>query len=66
MPYIMQMIKFRGMRGVGHVAHSSEMTNSYRVLVGNVRQRDYLEYLYISGRILEMILKKSMGERGMD
>jgi hypothetical protein len=62
----MQMIKLRSVRGVRHVARSSEMTNSHKVLVGNIRQTDHLEYLYISGRILKLILKKSMRECGMD
>jgi len=35
-----------------HVTHRSVKRNVYRVLVGNRRERDYLEDLGVDGRII--------------
>jgi hypothetical protein len=34
-----RMIKSRRMRWVGHVAHTGEMKNSYRILVGKPEEK---------------------------
>jgi len=52
------MIKSRRMRWVGHVAQMGDRSGAYRVLVGDLRDRDHLEDLGIGGRIiLKWILK---------
>ena len=57
-PNIIRMIKSRRMRWVGHVAQMGDRSGAYRVLVGDLRDRDHLEDLGIGGRIiLKWILK---------
>jgi hypothetical protein len=43
LPNIIQMIKSRRMRWVGHVAHMGERKGAYRVLVGKPEGRRQLE-----------------------
>jgi hypothetical protein len=53
-PNVIGMIKSRRMRWTGHVAQIGDRSVAYRVLVGDLRNRDYLE----DGRIiLRWILK---------
>jgi len=43
----------------GHVAHMGERRSAYRILVGNLREKDHLEDNGIDGKILvKCILKK--------
>ena len=42
-PNIIRVTKSRRMRWAGHVAHMRERRGVYRVLVGNLRERDHLE-----------------------
>ena len=47
------------MRWAGHVAQMGDRSVAYRVLVGDLRDRDHLEDLGIDGRIiLKWIFKK--------
>jgi len=49
------VIKSR-VRWLGHLAHVGEMINSYKVLVGTLKRREYLDDLGVDGRvILELI-----------
>jgi len=43
----------------GHVAHTEEMRNEYRIFIGNLKRRDNLEDLCEDGRI---ILKWILGK----
>ena len=53
------VIKLRRVRWAGHVAHMGERRGTYRVLVGNPRERDHSENLGIDGRIvLKWFFKK--------
>jgi hypothetical protein len=57
-PNIIRMVKSRRMRWMGHVAQIGDRSVAYRVLVGDLRDRDHLEDLDIDGRIiLKWILK---------
>jgi hypothetical protein len=57
-PNIIRMIKSRRMRWERHVAQMGDMSGTYRVLEGDLRDRDHLEDLGIEGRIiLKWILK---------
>jgi hypothetical protein len=61
-PNIIRVIKSRRMRGVRHVARMGETEGVYRVLVGNLRERDHLECLGMDGMIiLKCIFKKLDG-----
>jgi hypothetical protein len=40
------------MRWARHVARIGERIGVYRVLVGNLRERNHLEYLGVDGRII--------------
>ena len=51
-PNIVQVIKTRKMRWVGHIAHMGERRGLYRVWWGNLRERDHLGNPGIDGRIL--------------
>jgi hypothetical protein len=42
-PNIIRAIKSRRMRWAGHVACMEERRGVYRILVGNMRERDHLE-----------------------
>jgi len=42
-PNIVRVIKSRGMRWAGHIAQMRERSSVYRVLVGNLREKDNLE-----------------------
>jgi len=46
------VIKLRRMRWEGHVACMGERRGAYRVLVGNLRERDHLGDPGIDGRII--------------
>jgi len=50
-PNIVRVIKSRRMRSVGHVARMGERRGVYRVLVGNLRERDHLEDTGVDERI---------------
>jgi hypothetical protein len=53
------VIKSRRMRWEGHVACMGEKRGVYKVLVGNLRDRDYLEEQGVDGRIiLKWIFRK--------
>ena len=53
------MIKSRRLRWAGHVARMGEKTGVYRVVVGNLRERDHLGDPYVDGRIiLKWIFRK--------
>ena len=49
---IFRVIKLRIMRWAGHVACMLERREVYRVLVGNLRERDHLGDPGIDGRII--------------
>jgi hypothetical protein len=47
------------MRWARHVAHTGGTRNAYRILDGNLKERDHSEDLGVDGRtILEWILRK--------
>jgi hypothetical protein len=57
--YIIRVIKSRGMRWAGHVAHMEEMRNVCSILVGNSEGKRPLENLGVDRRlILEWIIRK--------
>jgi hypothetical protein len=47
-----QVIKLRRMEWVGHVTHMGERRGVYRVLLGNLKERDHLGDPGIDGRII--------------
>ena len=51
-PSIVRVIKSRRMRWVGHVARMVERRNVYRVLVGNLKERDHVGDPRVNGRII--------------
>jgi hypothetical protein len=51
-PNIIRGIKSRRMRWAGHVARMGNRRRAYRVLVGNLRERDQLENLDVNGSII--------------
>jgi hypothetical protein len=51
-PAILRLIKSSRVRRVSHVAGISEMRNSQRILVGNLKGRDSLGDLSIYGKII--------------
>ena len=51
-PNIFPVIKLRTMRWAGHVAHMRKRRGVYRVLVGNLRERDHFEDPRIDGSII--------------
>ena len=51
-PSIVQVIKLRRMRWVGHVARMGERKAVYSVLVGKLRESDHLGDTGIDGRII--------------
>jgi len=58
-PNFMRVIKSRRMKWAGHAACAGDMRNAYKILVGNLKGRDHLEYLGVDGKIiLEQILAK--------
>jgi hypothetical protein len=64
-PNIIRVIKSRGMRWAGNVAcmGRGDRRGAYRVLWGDLRERDYLEDLGLDGRIIfKWILKRWDGE----
>jgi hypothetical protein len=66
-PNVIWVIKSRIMRWTGHVAHTWERKGAYRVLWGNLRERDHLEDQGIDGRIiLKWIFKKWDWGHGQD
>jgi hypothetical protein len=54
------------MRWAGHVARGAERRGVYRVLWGNLRGRDHLEYSGVYGRIILRWVFKKWGCGGMD
>jgi len=65
-PIIVQVIKLRRMRWAWHVAHMGERRGVYRVLVGNLRERDHLGDQVVGGRIiLRWIFKSGMWRYGL-
>jgi hypothetical protein len=55
------------MRLAGHVAGVGERRGAYRVLVGNLRERDHLKDPGAGGRIiLKWIFRKWDGGHGLD
>jgi len=48
-PSMFWVIKSRRMRWAGHVARTGERRGVYRVLVGNLRERDHLGDLGVDG-----------------
>ena len=63
----MRVIKPKRMSCAGHVARMGEGRRVDRVLVGNVRERDYLEHPGVDGMIIIRWFSGSgMGEYGMD
>jgi hypothetical protein len=50
-PNIIRAIKSRRMRLVGHVARTVKRRSAYRVLWGNLRERDHLESSGLDGRV---------------
>jgi hypothetical protein len=40
------------MRWAGHVTGVGKMRNSYKILVGNLKERDHSEDLSVDGRII--------------
>ena len=58
-PIIFRVIKSRRMRWAGHVARMGDRRGVYRVLVGNLRERNHLEDPGVDGRmILRWIFRK--------
>jgi len=58
-PSIVRVIKSRRMRWAGHLACMGERRGIYRVLVGNLRERDNLRDPSLDGRlILRWIFRK--------
>jgi hypothetical protein len=51
-PTTVRVIKLRRMRWAGHAARTVEGRGVYRVLVGNLRERDHLVDPGIDGRII--------------
>jgi hypothetical protein len=51
-PNIVREIKHRKKMGRGHVALMCERRGVYRILVGNLRERDHLEDPGVDGRII--------------
>jgi hypothetical protein len=46
------VLKSRGVRWAGHVAHMEELRNAYKVLVENLKKgRDYWEDLVVDWKI---------------
>jgi hypothetical protein len=39
---IIRVIKWRRMRRSGNVARITEMRNAYKIVIGNLKRRDYL------------------------
>ena len=66
-PNIVQVIKWSRMKWAGHVARMGEGRGVYRVLVGNMRERDHWGDPGVDGRIiLKWIFKKWDGEHELD
>ena len=58
-PNIIQVIKLRRIRWLGHVAHMGERKGAYRVLMGNLRERVHFEDPGIDERfILRWLFRK--------
>ena len=58
-PNIVRVIKSRKMRCAGHVARMGDSRGVYRILVGNVRERDHLGDQGVDGRrILRWFFRK--------
>jgi hypothetical protein len=51
-PNIVRVIKSRRLRWAGHVARMRERRGVYRVLVGNLRERDHLKDPDVDRRII--------------
>ena len=51
-PNIVQVIKSRRMRGVGHVAQTGEKRKKFGICWGKLKERDHLEDLDVDGRTI--------------
>jgi len=51
-PNVIRVRKTRRMRWAGHVTCMDERRGVYRVLVGNLKERDHLEDSGVDGRII--------------
>jgi hypothetical protein len=40
------------MRWVAHITHTAETRNAYKILAGGLKKSDYLEDLFVYGRII--------------
>jgi hypothetical protein len=56
------MIKSGRMRWTEHIASLGEIRNTYKILVGSLKERDHSEDLEIDGIVLKYILRKWAGK----
>ena len=66
LPNIVWLIKSRIMRWSGHVARTGDSRGVYRILVGNLRERDQLGDLGLDGRIILRWIFRKWYVGGMD
>ena len=66
LPNIVWLIKSRIMRWSGHVGRTGDSRGVYRILVGNLRERDQLGDLGLDGRIMLSWIFRKWDVGGMD